>query len=633
VAENISAEVRRDTALEQRMLEAVIADRNSQPRSQQLQVGPSEVGGCRELLRAGLFESETVAEPETYWATAAHVGTVMGADLERIFGQRLDALEQQRITAHFSMLGVNISGAIDLLFMNENYVTDLKSTDDIGGVLYDMKKNAHAIETLLALWRAGELFDKTIETPDGGYELTDVMITKMAKLHYYVQVAIYVTGAIQQGILPADAEGRLVFYDRSGRYQEFVAIAITAEEIAMFYEVGQRRIQQVVEAQMAYESTGQPALLSGLRDMTPSFCFSPKVQCPRRMHCWAGSDWANDNRIESTDHIAAVDRYEIGRDMEKLGAGMKQAAREELRDVQGVLPDGRMVTWVRGGGTINVISSTRSTPRAMGEVLDTALATMGEEKPEAPKVDAPAETEYGPREKQLEKMKVGELRNILSSDYDLETKGLKAELVTRILGHEFPQPESTPDPSEVQIALPDGAEPQYFDGEPVAGATASAVWTGEPAYFDAPMDPMDDVSEHDHEIAESLGEQMAVRNEVFEEAQRTVDTQMQTEPEPPAPLPYDETAVLRRRQEIFGLSFTDLQSLASWRDIDPDQPKGALIQLILDSEFERPKLPPAPDPRAQRVRFEPSGDETTDRLREMQYNADPAMRRNYEEES
>src|SRR5690349_9968119 len=107
MAENIGTpEILRDTALEQRMLEAVIADRNDQPRSKQLQVGPSEVGGCRELLRAGLFESETVAEPETAWATAAHAGTVFGADLERIFGQRLSALEQQRITATFGMLGI-----------------------------------------------------------------------------------------------------------------------------------------------------------------------------------------------------------------------------------------------------------------------------------------------------------------------------------------------------------------------------------------------------------------------------------------------------------------------------------------------------------------------------------------------
>jgi hypothetical protein len=612
MAEIIDTPVRRDTALEQRMLEAVIADRNDQPRNKQLQVGPSEVGGCRELLRAGLFESDTLAEPETYWATAAHVGTVMGADLEDVFGRRLDALEQQRITAHFATLGVNISGAIDLLFLAEGYVADLKSTDDVGGVLYDLKKNASIIETLLTLFREGSLFGKIVETPDGGYELTDVLIQKMSKLHYYVQVSIYVMGAIQQGILEVGAEGRLVFYDRSGSYQEFVALTITADEIELFYEIGQRRIEQVVNAQIAFEQTGQPAVLSGLRDMTPSFCFSPKVQCPRRLHCWQGSDWANDNRIESPMHVAAVDRYEIGRDMEKLGAGMKKAAREELRDVQGVLPDGRMVTWVRGGSQINVVASTREKPKAMGTVLDDALAVMTSAPPSLAAVEAPAETEYGPREKQLEKMKVGELRNILSSDYDLETKGLKAELVTRILGHEFPQP--------TQVGGP---------------------------HLDAPMDAMDDTSGYEtaqpeptlspeeeqawiDQTAQGLGERMAERDEAYEMAQQTVDAQVE---QCNAPQPYDETAVLRRRQEIFGLPFIDLQSLASWHDIDPEQPKGALIQLILDAEFERPEIPAAPDPRTQRVRFEPSGDETTDRLREMQYNADPAMRRNYEEES
>ena len=52
-ATNISVEIRRDTALEQRMLEAVVADRNAQPRSQQLQVGPSQLGGGGRLEEAG----------------------------------------------------------------------------------------------------------------------------------------------------------------------------------------------------------------------------------------------------------------------------------------------------------------------------------------------------------------------------------------------------------------------------------------------------------------------------------------------------------------------------------------------------------------------------------------------------
>lgn len=374
------AVVPRDAELEQRMLAAVIADRNDQPRSKQLQVGPSSLGGCRELLRAGLFESDTLAEPETSWAVAAHVGSVMGEDLEGIFGRRLGALEQQRITTHFDTLGVSISGAIDLLFLDDEYLVDLKSGSDIGSVLYDLKKNAGAIETLLAIDAEGLLYDKTIETPDGGYELTDRVVSKLSKLHYYVQVSVYVTGCVQQGILPEGASARLVFYDRSGDYQEFVALIVPPEQIALFYKIAQHRVRQVVEAQTSYEASGgNRAIVAHLRDMTPSFCFSPKVMCARRMACWAGSDWADDNKIDNPDHIAAVDRYEIGRDMSKLGDGMKKAAREELKGIEGVLPDGRMVTWVRGGTTINVVTSTREKPKAMSDVLDKALEVMERE--------------------------------------------------------------------------------------------------------------------------------------------------------------------------------------------------------------------------------------------------------------
>lgn len=353
------AEILRDTALEERMLAAVIADRNDQPRNKQLQVGPSSVGFCRELLRASLFEAETVSEPETNWATAAHVGTVVGADLERIFGQRLGALEQQRVTAVLTQLGISLSGAIDLMFMDENMISDLKSTTDVGGVLYDLGKNAELIESLLAIWKAGMLFRNEIETPDSSYELTQVLLSKFSKLHYYVQVAIYVTGAMQSGILAPGAEGRLVFYDRAGNFQDFVALVITAEEIEMFFEIAQNRVIQVATAQEAYEATnGNPAVIAHLRDMTPAFCFSAKVMCPRRMHCWDGSDWTADNELHGAEVMASKDRYVEGRRLEALGKGMKQTAREELKGIQGKLPDGSMVTWTGGGRTINVVATT-----------------------------------------------------------------------------------------------------------------------------------------------------------------------------------------------------------------------------------------------------------------------------------
>lgn len=567
MAENIGVELHRDVELEQKMLEAVIADRNDQPRNKQLQVGPSEVGGCRELLRAGIFESDTLAEPETHWSSAAHVGTVMGADLERIFGRRLSALEQQRVTAMFERLGVGISGSIDLLFLDGNQVTDLKSVNDMGGVLYDLKRDASAIETLLSIWREGLLFEKNIETADGGYELTSTLVDKLTKLHYYVQVAIYVTGAIQLGILDAGADGRLVFYDRSGSYQEFVALVVTAEQVALFYEIAQRRIEQVVRAQEAYENGGgNPAIIAHLRDKTPSFCFSPKVQCPRRVHCWGGSDWTAEDKITNTEHIAAVDRYSIGRDMAKLGEGMKRAAREELRDVQGVLPDGRMVTWVRGGSTINVVETTEVAPKAMAKVLDESLGMMRvDDDPEE------AASDRDSREAQLNKMRVPALRLLLSSDYGLDDKGKKAALVERILDHEIPQSEFT------KLAQPE-----------VDAADAANV--------------------------EALTEMVMQGGPAGDEASDQIRAQVD----------YEESDVLRRRQEIFGLTADDLRVTAMAYGVSVEQPKSHMIQQILDYEF-------APqEGRGWSPSGGTSGDERTDRLRQMQYNADPAMRQNHE---
>lgn len=370
-AENIgSPEILRDTALEQRLLEAVIADRNAQPRSQQLQIGPSEVGGCRELLRAGLFEPPQEAEPETNWAAAAHVGQVMGADLERIFGERVNALLQQRYTTMFGMFGISISGGADLTFLDGDQISDLKSIEDMGSTLYDLRRDAAAIDTLLSIYREGLLFAKNIETPDGGYELTQVIIDKLAKLSNYVQIAIYVMGAMQAGIISENGTGRLVFYDRSGNYQGFVAVVIPTEWVWMFYTIGQMRISQVVQVQSAFEEVGQRAILATLRDKTPSFCFSTKVMCPRRVHCWGGSEYTPEEGVSNQEHIDAANRYEVGRDLAKIAEGMKKVAKEVLKadDVQGTLPDGRKLSFTRNGA-INLVSTTVTEPKTQA-VLD-----------------------------------------------------------------------------------------------------------------------------------------------------------------------------------------------------------------------------------------------------------------------
>ena len=622
MAEQISA-IRRDTDLEQRMLEAVIADRNDQPRSKQLQAGPSSIGFCRELLRNTLFPDPNVPlEPESSWATAAHVGSVMGDDLERVFGNRIDALTQQRVTALFSDLGLQISGAIDLLFLNRNVISDLKSTDDMGGMLYSLEKNASIIDTLLSIWREGLLYQKNVETPDGGYELTEVMVSKLSKLHYYVQVAIYVAGAIQAGVLTEDAEGRLVFYDRAGSFQEFVAVVITNEELRMFFDIAQRRIEQVIDAQEAFEATGgNPAVIAHLRDQPPSFCFSKKVQCPMRMVCWMGSEWTAENQITSPEIIAAVDRYEAGRDMATLGDRMKRAAREDLREVQGVLPDGRMVSWTRGGSAINVVSTTRRPEVAGAGVLaiadraqhELAEADAAAEKEKAEKAAAPAETEEQ-RRAQLKKLTVAELRTILEIDYDLPTKGLKAELIERIIEHEgwAKTPAGEPDVeaqerlnaiAEVSVATQVMEEDAEEEQRGVDFAKMLAEKEQEPEQHSGvgawrvPSTIMVDEQPFHCSCGSRFFYQLAERTwDCTACGQRYGDPLPEEPPTPPEPdvlaemgktAYFEQVAVLRRRQELYGLTLDELQRVAMQTGIEASSPQDA-IEKIIAAEFPDP---------------------------------------------
>jgi hypothetical protein len=302
----------------------------------------------------------------------------MGNRLEEIFGQRLDAVAQQRVTTLFTDLGIPISGALDLVFVNDDQISDLKSTADMGGVLSDLNADAAKIERLLTIKSRGLLYNNWepaigrdgIEIVDEQgepvmREQTDELLKWINKLSYYCQIAIYVVGAMQSGIIGPNGTGRLVFYDRSGDYQEFVAVVITPEMIDLFFAIAQHRIRQVIDAQKAMDA-GEFMLAHDLRDKSPSFCFSPKVMCPRRVLCWGGSNWAP-SQIEIVDqeYVRATERYIEGHALEKLGKGMKEAARALLRGdgtedtrIQGTTPDGVMVSWVRGGTTINVVETT-----------------------------------------------------------------------------------------------------------------------------------------------------------------------------------------------------------------------------------------------------------------------------------
>jgi hypothetical protein len=255
-----------------------------------------------ELVRAKIFEPPEQDAPEEHWPIAANIGTVMGDFLEGVFGRRLGAKTQLRIQTQLEELGLEIEGAVDVLFQDDNTIIDLKSTSSIGSV---------------------------------GYE--------GPKLAYYIQIALYVYGAVQAGILTEGAEGRIVYYDRTGDFQEFFAVVVTWDAILNFVDLAQQRLATVMRAQELYEKDGDATGIHELREYSPSYCFSAKVECPRRFACWGGSDWAPVTELTDPNHHAAALRYAEGRRLAQVGDAMKRESKAELDGVEGIFPDGLMV--------------------------------------------------------------------------------------------------------------------------------------------------------------------------------------------------------------------------------------------------------------------------------------------------
>ena len=113
-------------------------------------------------------------------------------------------------------------------------------------------------------------------------------------------------------------------------------------------------------------------------------------------------------------------------------------------------------------------------------------------------------------------------------------------------------------------------------------------------------------------------EQVAIGEALHELAERqAVETQKAG---------FESAEVLQFRQWLFGLTQEDLEQEAFRRRINPfQQHRNAVIQLIIDHDH-----PPVVGRGWAPNGAGTSGDEKTDRLRQMQYDSDPAMRRNYE---
>lgn len=284
----------------ERLLTALKAFEESKPRNQQIRLGPSELGGCREYIRNIMVGSPM--QGSDVWPTAAVVGTLLGTHLEAVAAEYMGALTEVPVTASLPN-GLKVSGHADIVLVDDNAVIDAKSKDGLSTV----RREGPSLENL-------------------------------------IQISVYTLGLVQAKVLKEGATAHLIYVDRSGNEQELYEVSLDWETILTFIDKCVDRLDEVVQVQ-EYIDEGDVSYARTLRDKTPPFCYSPKVMCPFRDLCWKGSEWKPDEDITDEETISDVELYDRLRGEIKAATEVKDKVRERLMGVNGVTPGGLSVTW------------------------------------------------------------------------------------------------------------------------------------------------------------------------------------------------------------------------------------------------------------------------------------------------
>ena len=279
------------------------------PRNSQIQLGPSELGSCREYVRNVLAGSPR--QSSSVWPGAAAVGTMVGEYVEEAAAKHLGAVTQVSVTATLPN-GLVVTGTADMVFPERNLLADCKTKDGFATV----EREGPSLENC-------------------------------------IQVSVYTVGLVQAGILSAGASASLIYVDRSGENQTLREVVLNWDQIMAYIDTCVERLDQIVEVQEHIDQ-GEVEWARSLRDKTPPFCYSERVMCPYRDLCWEGSEWVPNETIEDEDIIAVVAEFVAARQEERDSHDRKMELRERLRGVSGVTPDGHSVVWPEGGRALYV---------------------------------------------------------------------------------------------------------------------------------------------------------------------------------------------------------------------------------------------------------------------------------------
>lgn len=260
------------------VLEAVKGHTMRAPRSQQHdehRIGASEIGLCRSFIKHMTIGTDYDESDDPKWP--AFIGTAVGDHVEAAYkDEHPEAITQAEFTATLPS-GMEIPCHSDIIDPVLNILIDIKTKDG------------------LSLVRA-----------EGG---------KPSRQYRY-QVAIYLLGAIQAGLLKEGARAFLVYMDRSGEE----AIPVTEEVLVDEW------LYQEIEDWIGDAMYGVVNDVEVQKDKEYEWC---SRFCPFFSSCRGGDSLAS-GLIEDEDAQAALKLHLVAKQKEKEAKQEKEAAKKVL---------------------------------------------------------------------------------------------------------------------------------------------------------------------------------------------------------------------------------------------------------------------------------------------------------------
>lgn len=253
-------------------------------QSEARHLGMSELGGCREYIRASVNGDPKEIGERTKWA--AFVGTEVGDGVEASLKKVEPRIVTQQEVSVTLGNGITIDGHTDAQFGRRRLI-DLKTKDGTDDVRL---------------------------SPDG------------PDFKEKVQISGYLIGLIEKGLMDEDATAHLVYLDRSGRDPKAWVFSITAQEARGWLVAAEERLEEVAHALATGASQGP------LRDMPESWCF--RVQCPFYTACWGGEEYNPTNQVDPY-YDEFLEMYDRGRAQKKAGENLIRNAKAELNPEPG----------------------------------------------------------------------------------------------------------------------------------------------------------------------------------------------------------------------------------------------------------------------------------------------------------